>query len=187
MRPSIQHAIARAQEMQIELATPDDYTAVRAALIVACAELQFVMPAPAFSAYLVDLLDLEGRADFSTLLVARRRGRVIGTASHYRDGVGQQSGWPPGWSAVGSLAVVPQARRRGIATGLMAECLNRALADRAPVLALHAPTASPGAAPFCQHLGFLRTPEWDRNLPEPGRGASISGGVPAHAYALTLG
>ena len=39
------------------------------------------LPGPAFAAYLTDLVDLEGRADFGEILVAERDGAMAGTAT----------------------------------------------------------------------------------------------------------
>jgi GNAT superfamily N-acetyltransferase len=153
-------------DLTIEDASERDFTAVRAAMIVSYAEFQFSMPPAAFSAYLTDLLDLEGRAAASTLLVARRGGRVVGTVTYYPDGGRQHRGWPSGWASVRALAVVPQARGEGIASCLMAHCLDRARRDGAPVLGLHTGEFMKDALRLYWHLGFRRAPQFDFKIPD---------------------
>jgi predicted N-acetyltransferase YhbS len=172
-------------DLEIEPAHERDFTAVRAALIVSYAEFQFTMPPAAFTAYLTDLLDLESRADSSCLLVARRGGRVVGTVTYYADGGRQQVGWPSGWASVRALAVVPQARNEGIASCLMAHCLDRARRDGAPVLGLHTGEFMKDALRLYWHLGFRRAPQFDFNMP---RNALDDPGPPhtAFAYVQTI-
>lgn len=153
-------------ELAIEPARACDFTALRAALIVSYAEFQFIMPPAAFSAYLTDLLDLEARAAAGTVLIARRNGRVLGTVTYHPEGAGPGGRWPSGWASVRALAVVPQARGEGIASRLLAACLDRARADGAAVLGLHAGELMKNALRLYWRLGFRRAPQFDHPIPQ---------------------
>jgi GNAT superfamily N-acetyltransferase len=168
-------------DLEIEPAEQGDFTAVRAALIVSYAEFQFTMPPAAFSAYLSDLLDLESRAGASALLVARRGGRVVGTVTYYPDGGRQRRGWPSGWASVRALAVVPQARGEGIASCLLAHCLDRARSEGAAALGLHTGELMKNALRLYGQLGFRRAPQFDLEMP---REALDDPGPPTTAFAF---
>ena len=113
-------------EIRVEEADGDPIHAVRAVPILVYAEYQEALPPVLFTAYMEDLLDLELLTLTSQLLAARRGDRVLAGVSDYPDALAQGVGWPDeGWASVRALAVVPQARRQGVAGRLMTSCLDR--------------------------------------------------------------
>ncbi len=155
-----------AATISIEEATEADYHTVRAVLIMAYAEHQAALPPGVFSAYIADLMDLEGRAGVSQLLIARRAGRAVGTVTYYPDARRQGVGWPDeGWASVGALGVVPQARQQGVARWLISACLARARAAQAPVLGLHVADFTEPAINLYRKLGFRPAPHFDFAVP----------------------
>jgi GNAT superfamily N-acetyltransferase len=155
-----------AATISIEEATEADYHAVRAVLIMAYAEHQAALPPGVFAAYISDLMDLEGRAGVSQLLIARRAGRAVGTVTYYPDARLQGVGWPDeGWASVGALGVVPQARQQGVARWLIGACLARARAAHAPVMGLHVADFTAPAINLYRKLGFRPAPHFDFTVP----------------------
>jgi GNAT superfamily N-acetyltransferase len=67
----------------------------------------------------------------------------------------------PGWPEVRLLAVSPAARGRGVGAALMQECVRRARAAGAPVLALHTTDLMRAALRLYERMGFVRAPELD--------------------------
>ena len=65
------------------------------------------------------------------------------------------------WPEVRLLAVAPAGRGRGVGEGLMRECVRRARARGAPILALHTTDMMRTAMRLYGRLGFVRAPELD--------------------------
>ena len=59
------------------------------------------------------------------------------------------------------LAVAPSSRGQGIGAALMEECVRRARASGASVLALHTTDMMQSALRLYERMGFVRSPELD--------------------------
>jgi ribosomal protein S18 acetylase RimI-like enzyme len=97
------------------------------------------------------------------LIVAERRGRIVGVVQFYPDsghsGLGH---WPPGSGAIRLLAVEPGSRGQGLGTRLTEECLRRARELKIPTIFLYTGEFMRAARNIYERLGFQRTPEFDR-------------------------
>jgi Acetyltransferases len=81
------------------------------------------------------------------------------------------------WPEVRLLSVAPEARGRGIARALMAECLRRARRSGATAIGLHSSRSMRAAVAMYTAMGFVRVPEFDHQPP----GAEL-----VEAYMLPL-
>lgn len=95
-------------------------------------------------------------------IVAERGGVIVGAVLLYPAGAPM-----PGtdararWPEVRLLAVPPAERGRGIAEGLMQECVRRARAAGAIALTLHTTDMMRAAVRLYERLGFTRDPALD--------------------------
>jgi predicted N-acetyltransferase YhbS len=142
-------------------ATPADHPAVRDVLGAAYRQYETVLPPGAFDPYLADILDLDGRAATSELLVAELDGRVAGAVTFYPDAAAEGLGWPAGWAGLRALGVDPAARGQGVGRALMDACLGRARQAGAEVLCLHSAAFMTHAVAMYEAMGFSRVPEFD--------------------------
>lgn len=147
----------------IRKAGPTDEHAVRRVIASAYAEFADVLSPDLFDAYLADLLDLDSRVADATLLVAEVGGDVVGTVSFYPDAAALGFGLPAGWAAFRALAVDPAHRGLGVARALVASCIERATAVRAPVICLHTAQFMTAAVDLYERFGFERIPDFDVN------------------------
>jgi len=137
--------------------------------LIAAAYAQFG-PAPgspkelvdAFDEYRVDQRDVWSRLVDSQLIVAEGEGRLVGAVTFYAPG-GEKKGerWPPEWAAFRLLAVLPDARAKGVGRALTDECLRRARDLGAPVMGLHTTIVMDVARAMYERMGFTRFPEND--------------------------
>jgi predicted N-acetyltransferase YhbS len=138
-----------------------DHPAIREIITAAYREYETVLPPGGFEIYLEDLLDLDGRAEVGSLIVAEQAGRVVGTVTYYDDASVEGLGWPSGWAGLRALGVDPAARGFGIGRLLMRECFDRARAVGAPVLCLHTAAFMTAAVTMYEEMGFRRAPKFD--------------------------
>ena len=155
-------------EVLIRLAEAPDGEAARRVLRAAYSEYGSEFPAENWAPYLEDILDLEGRAKESDLLVAELDGRVVGCVSYFPPGSKASyptdafsETWPSDWAAFRLLAVDPAARGRGVGRRLTDECIERARAQGAPSWGLHTTAPMRVAREMYERLGFERAPRYD--------------------------
>jgi predicted N-acetyltransferase YhbS len=157
---AVRDAAGRAA-VSVREAREPDHPAIRDVLAAAYQEYEPDLPPGGLEFYLSDLLDLEGRAGTSSLLVAERRGRIAGTVTFFPDAASEGLGWPRGWAGLRALGVDPALRGLGIGLRLMRECFDRARAHGAPVLCLHTAAFMTAAVTMYEAMGFERAPEHD--------------------------
>ena len=116
--------------------------------------------------YFNDVTDVRGRVeDGSILIVAEQDGRLAGTATFYPSRCASSGGdWPAGWAAIRLVAVLPDARGRGVGSALTEHCLGRARREGAPTVGLHTSNMMTTALALYERLGFVREPEHDHNI-----------------------
>jgi GNAT superfamily N-acetyltransferase len=120
--------------------------------------------------YAVRLRDSRERARAGRLLVAvRPDGEVVGTATYARAGspLAELCRSDPDGAEVRMLGVLPSARGRGVAEGLVAWCVSAARADGALRLLLSTQVDMHAAQRLYARLGFTRRSDLDWT-PEPG-------------------
>ncbi len=171
-------------DITIRVGSDADVEAAREVLHASYAEYEKAFPPQNWAPYLADILDLEGRAPESELLVAELGGRIVGCVSYFPPG-SQASypsdafsePWPPDWAAFRLLGVDPVARGHGVGRLLTEECIARGRAKGAPALGLHTTAAMSVARAMYERMGFERAPRFDfRPGPE----------ILVEAYALDL-
>ena len=108
-------------EIAVRGARQEDIEIARSILSAAYAEYQSSFPEENWAIYLADIIDLEGRASASELLVAERDGEMVGCVSYFPPGSKTSypsdsfsEHWPPEWAAFRLLAVDPAARGGGV-------------------------------------------------------------------------
>jgi len=124
--------------------------------------------AEAWNAYRHEIEDVRARFHDAELIVAAQAGRVVGAVTFFPDGTCKVAGaWPPGWAAIRLLAVVPEARGRGIGRALTEECLRRARRRGVAAVGLHTARWNHIGRGMYERMGFLPMPDHDyRPLPE---------------------
>jgi GNAT superfamily N-acetyltransferase len=179
------HPTATGVAVTLRDARPTDRRAVRGVLLAAYREYAAVLPPAVFGLYLQNLLDLDGRADSSRLIVAEHAGRVVGTVTYYDDAADEELGWPSGWAGLRALGVDPDARRLGVGRALLHACLEHAKAAGAGVLCLHSAAFMTAAVGLYEAMGFRRDPAHDFDVVER-LGLDGLRPIPVHAYRLDL-
>lgn len=155
-------------DIAIRRAETGDVEAARDVLRAAYAQYQKAFPPENWLPYLADILDLEGRAHASDLLVAEREAAVVACVSYYRPGAEMSypsesfsEQWPSGWAAIRLLAVAPGARGSGFGRMLTEACIERARNDGARGIGLHTTTQMSVARAMYERMGFSRAPQYD--------------------------
>ena len=155
-------------EPDIRIAADEDIEPARAILRAAYGEYESAFPSANWTPYLADILDLEGRAGASELLVAELDGRIVGCVSYFPPGAKASypsdsfsEHWPDDWSALRLLAVDPSARGGGVGRKLTDACIERARQQGAPTIGLHTTAPMSVARAMYERMGFERAPRFD--------------------------
>ena len=172
-RPAVEHAKPgiRYRPMtstSIRPARPSEIEAARSVLNAAYSQYQPMFPEGNWVPYVADILDIEGRSDVSELLIAERKGAIVGCVSFYPPGAQMSypsdefsQHWPREWAAIRLLAVDPSARGEGIGRALAQVCIERSVAAGAPAIGLHTTKEMAVAQSMYGRMGFERAPEFD--------------------------
>jgi ribosomal protein S18 acetylase RimI-like enzyme len=142
--------------IQIREATPEEYA--EAGAVTASAYREFVRGGD-WEDYLESIADVEGRADRTTIVIALDGTRIVGSATlELTDRVEPEDdpALDPAEAHIRMLGVAPEARRRGIARALMADCMDRARAHGKTFLTLHTTERMAAAQRMYESLGFVR-------------------------------
>lgn len=149
-------------------ARAEDVETARSVLGVAYAEYESAFPPANWTRYLADILDLEGRAAESQLLVAELEGRLVGCVSYFAPGAKASypsdafsEHWPSDWAAFRLLAVDPAVRGAGVGRHLTEACIERARRSSAPAVGLHTTAPMKVARAMYERMGFERAPRYD--------------------------
>ena len=155
-------------EISVREAEKADIEAARSVLRVAYQEYESSFPAANWAPYLQDILDLEGRAGESKLLVAELGSGIVGCVSYFPPGSKASypsdafsERWPDDWGAFRLLAVDPSARGHGVGRRLTDLCIEYARRDGAKALGLHTTAPMGVARAMYERMGFDRAPEYD--------------------------
>ncbi len=171
-------------KVSTRLARRDDVDPARKVLAAAYAEYESFLLPDDWVRYLADIIDLEGRASESELLVAESDSQVFGCVSYFPPGSKASypsdsfsEHWPADWSAIRLLAVDPSVRGKGVGRLLTEVCIQRSREQLAPVMGLHTTAPMRIARDMYERMGFVRAPRYDfRPSPE----------LPVEAYRLDL-
>lgn len=154
--------------VSIRLADDREIEQAREVLRSAYAEFEVAFPASNWVPYLKDILDLEGRAAASELIVAERDGVIVGCVSYFPPGAKTSyptdafsEHWPAEWGAFRLLAVAPEARGSGVGRLLTEVCIERGREAGAPAVGLHTTAPMAVARAMYERMGFERAPRYD--------------------------
>jgi GNAT superfamily N-acetyltransferase len=152
----------------------NDFDAARAVLEAGYTEYADLLGTDGWKRYLKDIVDLDGRAADSELLIAEHAGEIVACVSYFPPGAkssypsdATSERWPFEWAVFRLLAVAPAARRRGLGRLLTQACIDRARRDGAPVVGLHTTAPMATARAMYERMGFEREPRYDFS-PAPG-------------------
>ena len=155
-------------QISVRVAHSEDVEPARAILGKAYAEYEAFFPAENWRPYLADILDLEGRAEASELMVAEADGTIVACVSYFPPGAKMSypsdsfsEHWPEEWAAFRLLAVDPAARGKGAGRVLTEACIERARTEGAPSLGLHTTAPMSIARSMYERMGFERAPRFD--------------------------
>jgi ribosomal protein S18 acetylase RimI-like enzyme len=124
-------------------------------------------PGDLWQAYLGEIVDVRSRLGGSEVIVAETAGRLVGTVGFYPEASRSAlERWPVGWASIRTLAVLPDARGKGVGEALARECLRRARERGAPAVGLHTNPFMAAANRLYERLGFRRAPEFDIEIGE---------------------
>jgi ribosomal protein S18 acetylase RimI-like enzyme len=161
-------SIADENGVEVRVGGETEFEPARRILKAAYAEYETAFPPANWVRYLEDILDLEGRAEASRLLVAELNGNVVGCVSYFPPGSKASypsdafsERWPDDWSAIRLLAVDPQQRGHGVGRRLTVACVARAREGGAPAMGLHTTAPMAIARAMYERMGFERAPQYD--------------------------
>jgi GNAT superfamily N-acetyltransferase len=154
--------------LKIRVATETDIEHALVVLKAAYAEYETWFPPENWAPYLADILDLEGRATESELIVGEVDDRIVGCVSYFPPGSkatyptdSVSEPWPSEWGAFRLLAVDPSRRGSGAGRALTEACIDRARDQGAPALGLHTTAPMTVARAMYERMGFERAPRHD--------------------------
>jgi GNAT superfamily N-acetyltransferase len=165
------------------VAGPEELRAVLNILITSYHQFRWVIPWSALAVHLADLLELRRSIRGADFLVAERKGRPVGVALCLP--MASKQAWPRAWYSVRALAVIPEARRTGVARALLGACARRAREAGAAALCLHLASFMTGAQELAREAGFERLGAGDFEL-GASHGLVTEQPVNMNAYALPL-
>ena len=170
--------------LSIRLARDSEVERAREILRAAYAQYESEIPPENWQRYSADILDLEGRAAASELIVAELDGTLVSCVSYYPPGAKVaypsptfSETWPSEWAAFRLLAVDRSARGSGIGRAMTEACIERARSAGAPAVGLHTTEPMSVARAMYERMGFERVPRYDFQ-PSPA--------VLVEAYRLSL-
>lgn len=146
------------EALEIRVAAPSEYDRIGELCVAAYATGGHLDPGDDYAA---TLLDAQARARGAELLVAVRRGEIVGTVTVCPAGSEFSEIGRGSESEFRFLAVAPSAWRTGVGEALVAAIEERAVARGAPAHAICVIDKNAGAHRFYERLGFTRLPERD--------------------------
>jgi GNAT superfamily N-acetyltransferase len=164
-------------------ASPEELREVLNVIIASYHQYRWAIPGAALAIHLADLLELRRSVQGTEFLVAERKGRLLGVALCLP--MASKQDWPRRWHSVRSLAVLPEARRVGIARALLAACARRGREDGATALCLHVASFMKAADQLAREVGFQRLHAGDFTIGAP-HGLAANQQVVMQAYAMPL-
>lgn len=114
---------------------------------------------PAMAAAYERMSDL---ARTGEIVVAETSGSIVGAVAYIPPHCAKARYFDKAWPVIRSLVVDPDSRGVGIGRALTLQCINRAIRDTSPVIALHTSAIMTVALPMYRRMGF----EWHRDAPE---------------------
>jgi predicted N-acetyltransferase YhbS len=165
--------------------TAADHMAAAQVLKQAYEPYRSIIPAVAATIQLSELFELRNRLHSGVMLLARRRGRVVGAAICHPEPSRRPAMWPRRWASLRALAVTPEARRYGVGRMLVQGCMVHARYQGASALCMHVAEFMIPGHDFARRLGMTRMHLFDFEL-GPDDGFEPGRPVPVQAYVVSL-
>ena len=176
-----------ASDIGLRDARADELDAVSRLLEEAYGEFRPHFPQSFWEIYLGEIADVRSRIGGSELIVVETAGRLVGTVSFYPEASRSAlERWPAGWAAIRALAVLRDARAKGVGGVLARECLRRASERGAAAVGLHTNPFMAAANRLYERLGFRRAPEFDIEIAEMFTGHPLPADQSWYAEAFSL-
>ena len=172
--------------LQLREADDADIPEVQRILRAANEPFRDALGAGAFEPYLQMALAVDDRRSVATVIVAEAGAVAVGTVTYFPDAVAEGWGCPAGHAGIRSMAVHPDARRRGVGEALLAECHRRAVAEGARGVILHTAFFLEDAVRLYERYGFVRDPQHDVRASDVMELASPALDYVGMAYRLDL-
>jgi GNAT superfamily N-acetyltransferase len=155
--------------MRIRDARDDERDVLRHVVLSAYTQYASAVPESLWTAYRAQLLSTVDATAPVERIVADLTGTIVGCVLLFPPGAAVYSTDvpPTDYPEVRLLAVIPEARGKGIGAALMAECADRARQAGGTSLGLHTHDMMRAAVRMYERLGYRRTPEQDF-APAPG-------------------
>lgn len=151
----------------IREARAGELAAVEALVKGAYREYRELVPAEGWERWMESITQAVS-AGAGLLLVAEADGVLQGAVQFFPDATQSRQGhWPAGAATIRLLAVLPEARGRGLGTRLTEECLRRARELKIPTIYLYTGRFMLAARHIYEKLGFQRAPEFEPREPGP--------------------
>lgn len=150
-------------QLRIRDAKEDERNIIRDIVMAAYAEFQAMVPPRFWARYKQHIIEsLDGEGNYERI-VAEQNGSIIGSVLLYPPEANAyaSTAMSTSYPEVRFLAVLPEARGRGIGNALMNECERRAREQGAKAIGLHTMDAMRAAIRMYERMGFVRTPETD--------------------------
>jgi GNAT superfamily N-acetyltransferase len=159
---------AKKERLKIRDACKEDRYAARNITLSAFQQYAAVLPPSRWEGYKENILYTLTDIAPAQQIVAEKKGVILGSVLLYPPGTAFSTPGegPLTCPEVRLLAVAPEARRQGIGTALMKECIRRARQGGAACLNLHTTDMMQAAMRMYERMGFVRAPELDFH-PDP--------------------
>lgn len=108
---------------------------------------------PAMTKVLEKMSDM---AKMAEIVIAEHDSRIVGAVGYLPPFAAKAAHFKPEWPLVRMLVVDPDARGLGAGRALTQACVDRAIRDRAPEIALHTSEMMTVALPLYLRMGFVR-------------------------------
>lgn len=153
--------------------TPADEEAVNQTALSAFRQYQHAYSD--WQAFSGRVANMAGLAVSAEVIVAKVEGQIAGAVAYVGPGKEKASFFPREWPILRMLVVEPRFRGMGLGRALTEECIQRAVRDSAPLIALHTSRIMKVALSMYKRRGF----KFEREAPP-------IFGVPYDIYLLEL-
>ena len=149
-------------KFEIRTAKPEEFDQAAKVMLEAYEEYSSVLCPEEWESYAARILDVYSRAMESDLIIAKKADTIVGAVTFFPILENRTlMMWPPDWTGVRLVAVVPKNRREGLGKMLIAECIKRSREQGAVAVGLHSNKFMETAVEMYRNIGFTRVKEFD--------------------------
>ena len=148
--------------VEIRTAEPEEFEEAAMVMLKAYEEYSFILSTEEWEGYASRIIDIDSRAKESNLIIAKINGFIVGTVTFFpllEDRTLMI--WPPDWTGIRLVAVLPQNRREGLGRRLVFECIKRSREQGALAVGLHSNKFMEAGVKMYEDIGFVRAEQFD--------------------------